>query len=157
MNNKRSNDFRQMNHTDAFDTSLEKPADGFPLPLTNEVLIRKRKRTHNKLKKRLKIAAIVVGVIALIAGGAAWAVVSSIKAGEAAMKQASEPTQIETAEDAVSYDEGRTIEHNGHTYAYNENIVSVVVMGYDKSLYANSTAGSGQADAVMVLTTRPDS
>ena len=104
MNNKRSNDFRQMNHTDAFDTSLEKPADGFPLPLTNEVFIRKRKRTHNKLKKRLKIAAIVVGIIALIAGGAAWAVVSSIKAGESAMKQASEPTQIETVEDAVSYD-----------------------------------------------------
>ena len=151
MNNRRSNDFRQMNHTDAFDTSLEKPADGFPLPLTNEVFIRKRKRTHNKLKKRLKIAAIVVGIIALIAGGAAWAVVSSIKAGESAMKQASEPTQIETVEDAVSYDEGRTIEHDGHTYAYNENIVSVVVMGYDKSLHANSTAGSGQADAVMVL------
>ena len=152
MNNKRSNDFGRMGHAEAFDASFEKPADDFPLRPTNEVLIRKKKRTHNKLKKRLKIAAIVVGVIALIAGGAAWAVVSSIKAGEAAMKQASEPTQIETAEDAVSYDEGRTIEHNGHTYAYNENIVSVVVMGYDKSLHANSVpAGSGQADAVMVL------
>ncbi|MFR8831962.1 MAG: hypothetical protein ACLVHC_11490, partial [Eggerthella lenta] len=151
MNNKRSNDFGRMGHAGAFDASFEKPADDFPLRPTNEVLIRKKKRTHNKLKKRLKIAAIVVGAIALIAGGAAWAVVSSIKAGEAAMKQASEPTQIETAEDAVSYDEGRTIEHDGHTYAYNENIVSVVVMGYDKSLHANSTAGSGQADAVMVL------
>ena len=124
-------------------TLLEKPADDFPLRPTNEVLIRKKKRTHNKLKQRLKIAVIVVGAIALIAGGAAWAVVGSIKAGEAAMKQASEPTQIETAEDAVSYDEGRTIEHNGHTYAYKEHRVGRGD-GNDKSLHANSTAGSGQ-------------
>ncbi|MFR3274098.1 MAG: hypothetical protein ACLTQI_10035, partial [Slackia sp.] len=104
MNNRRSNDFGQMGHAEAFDASLEKPADDFSLRPTNEVLIRKKKRTHNKLKKRLKIVAIVIGVTALIAGGAAWAVVSSIKAGESAMKQASEPTQIETVEDAVSYD-----------------------------------------------------
>lgn len=62
----------------------EEPADGFPLLPADEVLIRKKKRTHSKLKKRLKIAGIVAGAIVLVVGGASWAVVGSVKAGEAA-------------------------------------------------------------------------
>lgn len=103
-----------------------------------------------KSRKGVKILAIVAcSLLALCLMGAV-AAFALVKAGENALHEASRAEEIQTTEEAVTYDKGRTVEHDGHMYALNENMVSVVVIGYDKALYA-SNQGAGQADAVMVL------
>ncbi len=67
------------------------------------------------------------------------------------MLQASRAATVDTADNSVSYDEGRTVTYNGHTYKLNENMVSVVVMGYDRTEKAEAQGQAGQADAVMVM------
>lgn len=119
--------------------------------IEGEVLIRKRKRRNSKRKKRLKIAAIVVGVLVLVGGGSALAVMGSINAGKDAVHEVAQAEDIQTVDEAVTYDEGKTVKYNGHTYALNENMVSVVVIGFDRKAPAEVGEKAGQADAVMVM------
>ena len=116
-----------------------------------EVLIRKRKRSHSKRKKRIRVALVVLVVVALVGGGTAWGVMSTIKAGEGAIHEASQAEDIQTAENAVAYDEGKTVKYNGHTYALNENMVSICIIGFDRTAPAEVGEKAGQADAVMVM------
>ena len=115
------------------------------------MLIRKRKRSHSKRKKRIRVALVVLVVVALVGGGTAWGVMSTIKAGEGAIHEASQAEDIQTAENAVAYDEGKTVKYNGHTYALNENMVSVCIIGFDRTAPAEVGEKAGQADAVMVM------
>lgn len=119
--------------------------------IEGEVLIRKRKRRNSKRKKRLKVAAIVVAAVILVGGGSALAVMGSIKAGEDAVHEVAQAEDIQTVDEAVTYDEGKTVKYNGHTYALNENMVSVVVIGFDRTAPAEVGEKAGQADAVMVM------
>lgn len=119
--------------------------------IEGEVLIRKRKRRNSKRKKRLKIAAIVVGVVVLVGGGSALAVMGSINAGKDAIHEVAQAEDIQTVDEAVTYDEGKTVKYNGHTYALNENMVSVVIIGFDRTAPAEVGEKAGQADAVMVM------
>lgn len=121
-----------------------------------EVLIRKRKRSHTKRKKRVRVALIVLAVVVLVGGGAAWGVMSTIKAGEGAIREAAQAEDIQTAENAVTYDEGKTVKYNGHTYALNENMVSVCIIGFDRTAPAEVGERAGQADAVMVMALNTD-
>lgn len=116
-----------------------------------EALIRKRKRRNNKRKRHVRTALIVLGAIVLVGAGVAWGVVSAIKAGEGAVHQAAQAEDIQTPEEAVTYDEGKTVKYNGHTYALNENMVSICVIGFDRKAPAESGEKAGQADAVMVI------
>lgn len=117
--------------------------------MATEVLTRKRKRHHAKLKRRIRIAIIVVVVLTCIGAGVAFGMWSMLKTGEANLHQ--EATDIQTADTAVAYDEGRTIKHNGHTYQLNENMVSICIIGYDRRSTDAQAGHAGQADAVMVL------
>lgn len=120
-------------------------------PASDEVLIRKKRRRNTKRRRALRIAAIVAVVLVVVGGGSAFAVWNAVKSGEQALHQAADATDIQTAENSVTYDEGRTVQYNGHTYALNENMVSVVVMGYDQRTEDANAGRAGQADAVMVL------
>ncbi|MBC2889930.1 LCP family protein [Gordonibacter massiliensis (ex Traore et al. 2017)] len=120
------------------------------------MLIRKRKRSHTKRKKRVRVALIVLAVVVLVGGGAAWGVMSTIKAGEGAIREAAQAEDIQTAENAVTYDEGKTVKYNGHTYALNENMVSVCIIGFDRTAPAEIGERAGQADAVMVMALNTD-
>ena len=113
---------------------------------SQEVLVRKRKRSHSKRKKRIRIA-----LVALVGGGTAWGIMSTIKAGEGAIHEASQAEDIQTVENAVTYDEGKTVKYNGHTYALNENMVSICVIGFDRTAPAEVGEKAGQADAVLVM------
>lgn len=115
------------------------------------VLIRKRKKRHRRRNKRIRIALIVAAAAVLVVAGVAFAVMQSFRAGELALHEANEADNIETSENAVTYDEGRTVEYDGHTYKLNENMVSVVVIGFDRTAAAEAAGRAGQADAVMVL------
>lgn len=118
---------------------------------SDEVLIRKKRRRNTKRRRVLRIAAVVCVVLVVVVGGTAFAAWNAIKSGEEALHQTAEASDIQTADNSVSYDEGRTVQYNGHTYALNENMVSVVVMGYDQRDEDVAAGRAGQADAVMVL------
>ena len=117
---------------------------------SDEVLVRKKRRHHKKRRRALIIVAVILVVLIAVGIAAAIAYNNAIKAGQEAMLQAAD-AEVSTAESAVSYDEGRTVTHNGHTYKLNENMVSVVVMGYDRTESTAAAGQNGQADAVMVL------
>lgn len=127
------------------------PAPTGSFASNDEVLIRKKRRHHKKRRRAIRIAIIVVVVLIAIGVGAAFAFQNAIKSGEQALHQASQTASVDTAENSVSYDEGRTVTYNGHTYKLNENMVSVVVMGYDRTATDEANGQNGQADAVMVL------
>lgn len=126
-----------------------------PLPKLEEDphagLTKVRKKTHNRLKRRLKIAAIVVAVIAVLAGGAIGIVWALMGQGGAAMREAAQAEDLAVAEDASTEDEGQTVTYNGQTYRYNENIVSIVVIGTDLGWSTTAEGNAGQADAIMVV------
>ena len=128
-----------------------------PQTMEEEVLIRKKKRHHSRRKKILKRVAIVVGILVAIAVVIAIAAFAFLKSGESAVKQANTADGIQADDSAVTYDEGRTVEYNGKTYALNENMVSVAVIGYDRQTEEVVPGRSvGQADAVMVLAVNLD-
>jgi anionic cell wall polymer biosynthesis LytR-Cps2A-Psr (LCP) family protein len=115
-----------------------------------DTLIRKRKRKKRK-RKGLRIAALVL-VILLIAGGlAVWIALGMMRSGETAIRGGTNETPIESGENAVSYDEGKTVSYNGHTYKLNEDMVSLLFIGFDRAASAERGEPAGQADAVMVI------
>ncbi len=116
----------------------------------DEVLIRKRKRKKAK-RKKLRVAALIAIVLVALIGASAWAFYSAVKAGEKSLTESNQDAQVETEQNAVTYDEGKTVSYNGHTYKLNENIVSVAVIGFDRTAPALEGEEAGQADAVMVM------
>lgn len=117
----------------------------------HEGLRRVRKKTHNKAKRRLKIAAAAVLVVAVLAGTAVFALNRLVAQGGEALRSASTPEDLQAAEDAETKDEGLTVEYQGKTYRYNENMVSIVVIGYDRRDSVETTGKAGQGDAIMVV------
>jgi anionic cell wall polymer biosynthesis LytR-Cps2A-Psr (LCP) family protein len=132
-------------------TDASEPADANQTPGASEAstLIRKRKRKRPQ-HKRLRIAAIVAAVVVCLGGVATFAIMNIVRSGESAAQDTMQEAVIQTADDAVSYDEGKTVSYNGHTYALNENMVSIVIIGFDRKL-SSTPEQSVQADAVMVL------
>lgn len=142
---------------EAPEETLVPAAPEAPQTMEEEVLIRKKKRHHSRRKKILKRVAIVVGILVAIAVVIAIAAFAFMKSGESAVKQANTADDIQADDSAVTYDEGRTVEYNGKTYALNENMVSVAVIGYDRQTEEVVPGRSvGQADAVMVLAVNLD-
>lgn len=130
-------------------------ADGEP---GHETLIRKKKKRkhhrHSKNKK-LRIAVLVAAILlalVLIAMGTMFAL---FKLGEQSVKDANTATDLQT--EGVAYNEGHTIEYNGKTYALNESMASICIIGYDRRTEQVVAGKSvGQADAVMVLAANLD-
>lgn len=121
-----------------------------------ETLVRKKKkRRHAKKHKGLRRAVIVLAIALAIVVIAAGAVFALTKMGEESVKQANTPTDMQS--EGVAYDEGHTVTYDGKTYALNENMVSIAVIGYDRRTEAVVPGKSvGQADAVMVLAANLD-
>lgn len=119
------------------------------LPETNHTGTKRRRR--RKMPLPAKVAIIVVAILLVAGGGTALALRFMIDQGASAIREASNPEDIQTVEDASTDDKGLTVEYNGTTYRYNENIVSIVVMGYDRHADVSVTGAAGQADAVMVV------
>lgn len=115
----------------------------------SEESIRRHKR--ERLLRRLRVVGVIMLVLAVVTGGAALAVAHMIEEGGRSLKEASRPQDIKTVEEADTQDEGLTVEYQGKKYRYNENIVSIVVMGYDRRQDVSETGAAGQADAIMVV------
>jgi anionic cell wall polymer biosynthesis LytR-Cps2A-Psr (LCP) family protein len=108
-------------------------------PTKTHKVVRKKKRRHRKRKKRIKRVLIILLILAAIVG--------AVYAGVSVMRQHGENSM------RVEYTEGETVTYNGTTYKYNENIVSVCVMGYDRidKESVSIEENPGQADAIAVL------
>ncbi len=116
-----------------------------------EVLIRKRKRSHHRRdarRKRALLVAAIIFVVVLVIGGGAFAF---IQLGKMWVTQNNQIGTVGTTDSAASYDEGKTVKYNGHTYRLNENMVSLCFMGYDLTERAADAGKNGQADSVMVI------
>lgn len=113
---------------------------------------RRHSRKRARRRRRLKVAGVVLLVMAVVAGGVALLVRHLVTEGERSLREASQPEEIQTADEAETEDEGVTVEYQGTTYRYNENVVSIVVMGYDRREDVSVTGEAGQADAIMVVT-----
>lgn len=109
------------------------------------------KPTRRKMPLPLKVVLVLVAVLAVAGGGTALALKLMIDRGGEALHEASNPEDIQTSENADTQDDGLTVEYNGTTYRYNENIVSIVVMGYDRTEDVGVTGAAGQADSIMVV------
>lgn len=157
MTNQRSNDLPEIRPTAQVTNGRPdapqhgRHSSGSALNASEEVLIRKKRRRNTKRRRALRIVAVVAVVLVVVVGGSAFALWNAVKSGEQALHQTADASDIQTADNSVTYDEGRTVQYNGHTYALNENMVSVVVMGYDQRTEDANAGRAGQADAVMVL------
>jgi anionic cell wall polymer biosynthesis LytR-Cps2A-Psr (LCP) family protein len=113
-----------------------------------EVLVRRRKRHHGHRNRRLKIAGALVLALALVGAGGAFAIGKMVDSGK--QNLTADAANISAAPAAVTYNEGHTVEYNGHTYTLNDNIVSVCLIGYDQDTSDAAAQKTGQADMIMV-------
>lgn len=137
-------------HYDFTDPKLEDLLE--PSAADKPVVIRKRKRRKRKMSTGNKIA--LIAVIAVVCAGAVAAIAFGISVGQIGNKLKNQENLDVTAPDssnAVVTSQGRTVSYNGHTYQLNENMVSVVFMGVDKTSTDIEGGVNGQADAVMVV------
>ena len=115
-----------------------------------ETLVRKRKRRRRK-HQGLRITAIVLAALIIISATAAWAALNAVRSGEKAVSVNIDKASVEVGKDAVTEDGGKTVSYKGHGYVLNENIVSLVFIGFDR--FASSEGGepAGQADSIIAM------
>lgn len=109
--------------------------------------VRKKRKHAKKMSKGKRIALIGAAVVValLVIAAATAGIMYAMGAGHLH----GQPSNAQT--EGKTYDEGQTVEYNGHTYKYNEDIVSLCVIGYDVGAAAGNRSESNEADAVMVL------
>ena len=126
----------------------------------DSVIIRTRKRERKKSSKKHKngmstkmrviliVLAVIVGLI--VAVGIALAI--AVNTGNMNLHQMLNGLD-NTPENVTVKDKGQTVEYNGHTYKYNENVVSFVAIGRDdESNYSFVTRKDAScADAVVLF------
>lgn len=103
-----------------------------------EILVRKKKRKKKVArnfftKKKTLILSIIAAVIILIV--ATYFLLLNL--GYINMK--------------AHYDEGKIINHNGQTYTFNENLITLAFIGYDQRNEDDKSGRNGQADFLLVL------
>ncbi len=114
-------------------------------------------RPHKKKNKALKVLLIILCVFLAIVIALAGTIFIFNEVGESAMHNYKdveiEPApEIENIEDVK--DGGKTITYNGDTYAFNEKVATVVMMGIDTGkkgeAIENIIGANGQADAIYI-------
>lgn len=135
---------------DSIDSAASETAKFAPQPKHAEGVIRKRHKTSHA-KKRKRNIMIAVCVTVLLIAGIALGAFAFIKAGEGALKSPMANANPETSEEAATYDEGKTVTYEGKKYVLNENMVSVLMIGFDRKTIAQEGENAGQADAVFVM------
>lgn len=125
----------------------------------DSVIIRTRKRERKKheSKKRkmnpaLKVVLIVVAVLLGIALAVGIALAIAINQGNLNLhKMLGGDEAIAQVEGAETREDGQIVEYKGHTYKYNENIASVVLIGHDDES-SMGFADRSLADSIVLFT-----
>lgn len=135
-----------LKRSDIKDYSEDK--DAFPVYIPTETSAGKKKK-----KKGKKIALALLLVFLLIIGGGAGFFFGLQQKGQQKLVSY-DNVVIESIEEAVVENDGKTVNYNGKTYRLNENITSIACMGVDKEnlgLYGGKIGTGGQSDTNMVL------
>ena len=113
--------------------------------------IKYQKDKKHKILKRVLIGVLIFLLVAVIAVFAAYQISKHL--GKKELLAGNKNASIHQINDADSKDDGQTVTYKGEKYRYNENLVSIVFMGVDKSELGSDVVGSaGQADAVYIFT-----
>ena len=100
------------------------------------------KKDHAKARSRrwLRIALVVLGVIIVLCLVAASAVGVFLNSGK-----------DELIADNNTSDVRKNMRHNGTNYVFNENVVTVALIGTDRGTGSSNEDGTGNADAIMMV------
>lgn len=110
-----------------------------------------RKKMILKILKKVLIGLLIALLVIILGLSIAYQVI--YHQGKNAFLNDNENASISTIEQAESDDDGQTVTYKDEKYKYNENIVSIVFLGVDKSELGTDNSGrSGQADAVYIFT-----
>ena len=119
--------------------------DAFPVYIPSE---------KPKPKKKGKKAALILLLVffLFVAGGAGTFFYMQYKGQQNLVSY--DDVTIDSIDEAIAQNDGKTVIYNGKTYQLNENITSIACMGVDKEYlgtYADKIGTAGQADTNMVL------
>ncbi len=106
-----------------------------------------------KMKKGKKVALILLLVFLLLIGGFGGAFLALQYSGQQKLVSYDDVV-IDSIDEAIVHNDGKTVVYNGKTYRLNENITSVACMGVDKEnlgTYGGKIGTAGQSDTNMVL------
>lgn len=132
------------------DAAADETAKFAPQPKHAEGVVRKRHKT-SAAKRRKRRILIALCVIVLLVAGIALGAYAFMKSGEDALKNPMANANPETGEQAATYDEGKTVTYEGKKYRLNENMVSILMIGFDRKTIAQEGENAGQADAVFIM------
>lgn len=130
--------------------------------IVEEHIHRGNNRKSNRKKKRKKYKKInpfriVIGVLCIIIVLliATVAVFFYLRArGEQQLKENQTEETVSAPEEAVVEDEGKLVVYKGEQYCYNENVISILCMGIDKTIQDKDTENvigeNGQADTLFL-------
>lgn len=132
-----------------------------------QILLDPDRAERKKRKRRIKTAAVCVGILAAVIVMAGVAVLAVGTIGKARLKQvsaqqpllaAAPEAETPTEEETEIWQEG-WVKYQGQVYAYNEDMLTFLFMGIDKrgkdvKEVAEGTNG-GQADALFLLALNP--
>lgn len=114
------------------------------------------KKKRRRLKKRrgpgAKVLRMATAVLAVLILAGIGTVITLNRIGKRSI-DSGESVGISKNDYAATYDEGRTVEYNGKTYALNQNIITVACMGIDKEALGTNEGAigtAGQADTILV-------
>ena len=118
---------------------------------------RERKKAHSSKKRmnpKLRVAIIIVAVLVGILAAAGIALAIAVNVGNVNLHQVFGGTE-NMPENATVQNEGQTVDYKGHTYRYNDNVVSFLLIGHDdESSYATRPdASCADLDVLFTLDT----
>lgn len=109
------------------------------------------KKRRKKIICRILIGLLILIVLAIVGIIIAYNVTRDL--GKKELLKHNEDVSVNVIEEAHSDDDGKTITYKGKTYRFNEDLVSIVIMGVDKSELNTEVYGdAGQADAIYIFT-----
>ena len=121
------------------------------------VFAQPRNKKKQKQKKAVKILVIILCILATLLVTCVGAVLVFNHTGKIAMHDYSEMTiapPVEEIDDVEAVeDSGKTIKYKGETYAFNENVATVSLMGIDIKDFTRTdkyVGEGGQADAIYI-------
>lgn len=117
----------------------------------------KKRRKHRSKKHKYKLLKrILLGILIFLIAVAVilFSIYSYLHyKGKQELLDSNQNVTVNTIEDAKTEDNGQTVTYNGETYRFNEDLVSVVIMGIDQSELGSDNYGdAGQADAIYIFT-----
>lgn len=116
-----------------------------------------RQKSRKKAKKKwspfqicITILCVLVCILLLVVGVFLFLKIQ----GEKELSTGKNETEITAPDDAELEDEGKYIIYKGEKYCYNEDVISILCMGIDKSIQEtgeDNIGANGQADALVLI------